>query len=171
MRRGFRACNVSQSRPALVRAEGRTLETKTSAVFTNRRTASAPAGFFKSRQIERLLRLKFKNFPGMPGLRPPLARFRSKSPEGGSTLITSAPWSASVRVQMGPITTDVRSIMRIPSREPPLTPIHPQRCRGGLAPDCSWLPSPWGQPWLDPRYAPPSRPWSAPVGRNRCRGR
>ena len=39
---------------------------------------------------------------------------RTSSPAGGSTLITSAPWSARICVQKGPPSTRVRSITRRP---------------------------------------------------------
>src|SRR5580692_1483343 len=40
------------------------------------------------------------------------------SPSSGSTLMTSAPWSASSMVQNGPASICVRSTMRTPSRAP-----------------------------------------------------
>ena len=43
---------------------------------------------------------------------------RVRSPEGGSTLITSAPRSASTRPQIGPEKIRVRSTTRMPSSGP-----------------------------------------------------
>jgi len=42
-------------------------------------------------------------------------------------LITSAPWSARVRVHIGPTTTEVWSITRMPSSGPPA-----KSCSSGL---------------------------------------
>src|SRR5262249_18804445 len=44
------------------------------------------------------------------------------SPSSGSTLMTSAPWSASSMVQNGPASIWVRSTMRMPSRAPAALP-------------------------------------------------
>jgi hypothetical protein len=45
-------------------------------------------------------------------------RWRTRSPPGGSTLITSAPWSASIMVPSGPEIIEVVSRMRMPSSGP-----------------------------------------------------
>src|SRR5262245_14715484 len=54
----------------------------------------------------------------MPSWRAPWARVRRRSPAGGSILMTSAPWSASVREQIGPTTTEVWSMTRMPASGP-----------------------------------------------------
>ena len=43
---------------------------------------------------------------------------RTMSPAGGSTLMTSAPWSASIMVATGPEIMAVRSTIRIPASGP-----------------------------------------------------
>jgi len=66
------------------------VETSTSADAISRSTASRPAGFFRSRQMLRLLRLVLRKTGPMPAWRVgPISRVTS--PSGVSTLITSAP--------------------------------------------------------------------------------
>ena len=74
-----------------------------SAVPIRATAVSRSAGFFKSRTIERLLRLRDAKF----SLKPPDSggHCRNVSPPGGSTLMTSAPISASSIPQKGPAAT------------------------------------------------------------------
>ena len=65
----------------------------------------------------RLPRLTLTNTPLMPGTGP-TEMYRVLSPCGGSTLITSAPMSAMIWVQYGPITIAVRSTTRTPAIGP-----------------------------------------------------
>src|SRR5512139_1073056 len=58
---------------------------------------------------------------------------RVMSPSGGSTLITSAPRSHSIRVQCGPLRTRVRSRTRIPASGP-----EPCGAADGAGCDCGW---------------------------------
>jgi hypothetical protein len=64
-------------------------------------------------EIERLLRLKAAKYHESPSLMTPCPRSGSPTP-GVSTLITSAPISASIIVQNGPARMRVRSTTRIP---------------------------------------------------------
>src|SRR5260370_39929344 len=54
----------------------------------------------------------------MPGVLPGLPIWRTASPSGASTLITSAPWSASSMVPYGPRMMLVRSTILMPSSAP-----------------------------------------------------
>src|SRR4029453_13687948 len=80
---------------------------------SRRRNASCPAADFRSRTMPRLPRLTALK-PGLSVPRAPAIR-RVASPEGGSTLITSAPMSHSCIAQKGPAITCVTSSTRIPS--------------------------------------------------------
>ena len=83
----------------------------TSAVGIRRFRTSAPSRVFRSRTMERLLRLLLRNEAEKPPRR--LAAVRVWSPPCGfSTLITSAPWSASNIVAEGPEIIEVRSTIR-----------------------------------------------------------
>src|SRR5215210_2487210 len=88
----------------------------TSAVAASRFSASSAAGSLRLRTIERLLRLLLRKFAENPPRRLPPARVWS--PSGGSTLITSAPWSPRIIVASGPDTFEVRSTMRYPCNGP-----------------------------------------------------
>ena len=83
----------------------------TSAPAISRFSASTPSGAFRSSTIERLLRLLLRNEAEYPPRRLAAARVWSP-PCGFSTLMTSAPWSASSIVADGPDTIEVRSTMR-----------------------------------------------------------
>src|SRR6267142_2413984 len=96
-------------------APGRLFCTNTSALATSRASASAAPLFFTSSTSERLLRFTVANVGESPAT-PPM--WRRMSPGGGSTLITSAPWSASTRVASGPAITWLKSITRNPSSAP-----------------------------------------------------
>src|ERR1700757_4274777 len=89
----------------------------TSAVSTSPRSACVPASVCRSSTTLRLPRLTLTNTPLMPGAGP-TEMYRVLSPCGGSTLITSAPMSAMICVQYGPITIAVRSITRTPVSGP-----------------------------------------------------
>src|SRR6201999_2142594 len=89
----------------------------TSAVSIRARNAHAPASVCRSSTTLRLPRLTLTKTPLMPGAGP-TDMYRVLSPCGGSTLITSAPISAMICVQYGPITIAVRSITRTPANGP-----------------------------------------------------
>ena len=82
----------------------------TSAVAINLRINSIPSGVFISTAILFLLRLNMGKKPA-----PEPIKFLVLSPSIGSTLITSAPKSAKIIPQVGPITICVNSTTRIPS--------------------------------------------------------
>src|ERR1700693_1191695 len=69
-----------------------------------------PSGDWRSSTTLFLLRLKARKNP-----MPSPGRLRVLSPPGGSILITSAPRSARIIPQVGPITMCVNSITRMPS--------------------------------------------------------
>src|SRR5690625_2684606 len=89
----------------------------TSAVSISARSAVFPASVRRSNTTERLPRLTLTNTPLRPGAGP-TEMYRVVSPSGGSTLITSAPISAMIWVQYGPITIAVRSTIRTPASGP-----------------------------------------------------
>jgi len=71
---------------------------KMSAVAISWRSAARPASSFRSSVTERLLRLKATNIGPMVGEWGALPEVRWRSPDGSSTLITSAPRSPRVWV-------------------------------------------------------------------------
>src|SRR6185436_19635340 len=91
-------------------APGRKFSVRTSAVPNNCNAIAFPSG--RARSIARLflLRLKTGKNPA-----PAASRRRVLSPASGSTLITSAPRSASTRPHEGPITMCANSTTRTPS--------------------------------------------------------
>src|SRR5215471_18645873 len=114
---GDAARTASSPTPRRSATPGRKFWTKTSAPATSRISACNPAAVFRSRTIERLLRLLFRNDAVNPARRLPPARVASP-PSGASTLITSAPWSPRIIVASGPATFDVRSTTRYPCNGP-----------------------------------------------------
>src|SRR3970040_545999 len=107
---GFRALSFSYENPSLSSAPGRKFSVTTSLLSISLKTISRPSG--RCRSIARLflLRLKTGKNPA-----PAPSRRRVLSPAGGSTLMTSAPRSASTRPQDGPITMGANSHPRMPS--------------------------------------------------------
>src|SRR5205807_4202566 len=108
----------------------------------SRNNTSLALGCFRSRVIERLLRLLLRN----PAVNPPrrLAPERVESPmPGASTLITSAPWSARIIVASGPETFEVRSTMRYPWSGPGMAHLSRLAC-GNMAD-----PAPSGTPYKE----------------------
>src|ERR1700722_4085924 len=92
---------------------------RTSACSSRRNTTSRPCGFERSRATPRLLRLTpMKYDAASPWKGGP--QVRVSSPCGGSTLITSAPWSPSICVQYGPPSTRERSTTLMPASAPVL---------------------------------------------------
>src|SRR5215207_6766716 len=83
-----------------------------STVFTSAFTALIASGFLRSSAIQRLPALSWPNMVPAP-LRC-TGRLRISSPSGASTLITSAPMSASRRVQCGPAMVVEKSSTRTP---------------------------------------------------------
>src|SRR5579875_1089347 len=84
---------------------------------TIRLSSSVPREVLRSIAMERLLRLTLTKIGESPFGPAPCER--AKSPAwGGSTLITSAPWSARIIVAIGPATACVKSIIRTPLSGP-----------------------------------------------------
>src|SRR5918996_1404101 len=102
--------SLSNEKPSLLSAPGRKFSVKTSAFLSSRRTSSLPSGFCRSTARLFLLRLNTGKKPA-----PAASRRRVLSPASGSTLITSAPRSASTSPQEGPITMCANSTTRTPS--------------------------------------------------------
>src|SRR3954463_4008734 len=89
----------------------------TSASSSRRKSTSRPCGLERWRTMPRLLRLTpMKYEAASPWNGGP--HVRVSSPCGGSTLMTSAPWSPSIWVQYGPPSTRERSITLMPARAP-----------------------------------------------------
>src|SRR5918992_3212348 len=89
----------SYEKPSLSSAPGRKFSVSTSAFLRSRSTSSRPSGFCRSTARLFLLRLNTGKKPA-----PAASRRRVLSPASGSTLITSAPRSASTSPQDRPIT-------------------------------------------------------------------
>src|SRR6476620_9717166 len=83
----------------------------TSALAHRSRATCAPSGLRRSSAMLFLLRLNIGKKPA-----PAPSRWRVRSPSIGSTLITSAPRSASTMPQVGPMTMWVNSTTRSPFR-------------------------------------------------------
>src|SRR5207302_6503756 len=101
---------IAYEKPSLSRAPGRKFSVRTSAVFSSFRTMRFPSGRARSTARLFLLRLNTGKKPA-----PAASSRRVLSPASGSTLITSAPRSASTRPQDGPITMCANSTTRTPS--------------------------------------------------------
>src|SRR6267378_6904005 len=110
MRRGFRSRSAEYEKPSLSSAPGRKFSVSTSLRSTSRNTRSRPSGCLRSTAKLFLLRLNTGKKPA-----PACSRRRVLSPSSGSTLITSAPRSASSRPHEGPITMCANSTTRTPS--------------------------------------------------------
>src|SRR6267378_1589264 len=110
MRRGFRSRSAEYEKPSLSSAPGRKFSVSTSLRSTSRSTRSRPSGCLRSTAKLFLLRLKTGKKPA-----PACSRRRVLSPSSGSTLITSAPRSASSSPHEGPITMCANSTTRTPS--------------------------------------------------------
>src|SRR5687767_4708732 len=115
--RGFTPLTSAYPMPSRSATPGRKLSTITSASRNRFVSRSRPSDCLRSRTTLRLFRLSARNgalsSPFICNRRPPIARERS--PSGGSTLMTSAPRSASNIVQNGPAMTCDRSTTRTPS--------------------------------------------------------
>src|SRR5687767_1991479 len=107
---GFSFDSASYENPSLSSAPGRKFSVSTSAFFSSLRTRSRPSGFCRSTARLFLLRLNTGKKPA-----PAASSRRVLSPASGSTLITSAPRSASASPQEGPITMCANSTTRTPS--------------------------------------------------------
>src|SRR5450432_4466022 len=105
--RGLRFFTDSKSTPRRLVTPGRMFSTTTSAASASRIRISRPSSVFRFSVMARLLRCRF--WKSEPSRRPSISS-GSPSPGGGSTRITSAPQSASVRTQDGPARAKVRSI-------------------------------------------------------------
>jgi hypothetical protein len=82
----------------------------TSALAASLRATAAPSGLCRSIAMLFLLRLNIGKKPA-----PAPSRWRVRSPSIGSTLMTSAPMSASTMPQVGPMTMWVNSTTRSPA--------------------------------------------------------
>src|SRR3954468_22312348 len=110
MRRGLRSGSVEYEKPSLSSAPGRKFSVRTSLRSSSRSTSSRPSACLRSTAKLFLLRLNTGKKPA-----PACSRRRVLSPSSGSTLITSAPRSASASPQEGPITMCANSTTRTPS--------------------------------------------------------
>src|SRR5260221_6171807 len=106
----FSFCNFSYEKPSRPSAPGRKFSVRTSDVLINFKTNPLPSGWARSTARLFLLRLKIGKKPA-----PAASRRRVLSPASGSTLMTSAPRSASTRPQEGPMTMCANSATRTPS--------------------------------------------------------
>src|SRR5690349_17769541 len=110
MSRGLRSCRARYEKPSLSSAPGRKFSVSTSLRSRRRRTRSRPSACLRSTARLFLLRLKTGKKPA-----PACSSRRVLSPSSGSTLITSAPRSARMSPQEGPITICENSTTRTPS--------------------------------------------------------
>src|SRR6267142_5669245 len=110
MSRGLRCASAAYEKPSLSSAPGRKFSVSTSLRSTSLSTRSRPSGCLRSIARLFLLRLNTGKKPA-----PACSRRRVLSPSSGSTLITSAPRSASMRPHEGPITMCANSTTRTPS--------------------------------------------------------
>src|SRR6266702_223065 len=119
IRCGCRLRNSSVPSPCLSSWPSRKFSRNTSAVSSSLCMVSRSSAFSMSSTTLRLPRLNSgKNAVPMP------PRERVLSPEGGSTLITSAPNCARIMPQVGPMTMWVISTMRTPSSGNPVSVMH-----------------------------------------------
>jgi hypothetical protein len=105
--RGLRFLTDSKSTPSRLVTPGRMFSTTTSAFSASFIRTSRPSAVFRFSVMARLLRCRF--WKSEPSRRPTNSPASPLS-GGGSTRITSAPQSASVRTQDGPARARVRSI-------------------------------------------------------------
>src|SRR5919109_4268925 len=110
MRRGLRSVSAACEKPSLSSAPGRKFSVSTTLRSRRRSTRLRPSGCLRSTAKLFLLRLNTGKKPA-----PACSRRRVLSPSSGSTLITSAPRSASMRPHEGPITMCANSTTRTPS--------------------------------------------------------
>src|SRR3954447_19941177 len=114
---GRTAATSSYVAPRRVSGPGRRLVTNTSQVAARRSRMSRPRASLRSIAMLRLLRSRLSEIPERYGCGPgPIARL--VSPVADSMVMTSAPRSPRIWVAIGPITTEVRSSTRTPSRAP-----------------------------------------------------
>src|SRR5688572_4878410 len=107
---GFSLERASKEKPSLSSAPGRKFSVSTSACRSSLTTSARPASFCRSTARLFLLRLNTGKKPA-----PAASSRRVLSPARGSTLMTSAPRSASASPQEGPITMCANSTTRTPS--------------------------------------------------------
>src|SRR5919197_1063367 len=110
MRRGLLSRRLSYPKPSLSSAPGRKFSVSTSLRSMSFSTRERPSGCLRSMAKLFLLRLNTGKKPA-----PACSRRRVLSPSSGSTFMTSAPRSASMRPQEGPITMCANSTTRTPS--------------------------------------------------------
>src|SRR5581483_3280678 len=110
MSRGLRSCSAPYEKPSLSSAPGRKFSVSTSLRSMSFSTSARPSGCLRSTAKLFLLRLNTGKKPA-----PACSRRRVLSPSSGSTLMTSAPRSASIRPHDGPITMCANSTTRTPS--------------------------------------------------------
>src|SRR5882762_9602948 len=110
MSRGFLSLRCLNENPSLSSAPGRKFSVSTSLRSISLSTRSRPSECLRSTARLFLLRLNTGKNPA-----PACSSRRVLSPSSGSTLITSAPRSASIMPQEGPITMCANSTTRTPS--------------------------------------------------------
>ena len=115
-RPGLASRSAASPSPIFVSWPGRKFSTSTSAVRTRSSTIALAFACFRLSVTERLLRACMDHQGATPSTCWP--HCRTGSPPGGSTLTTSAPRSASSRVQKGAATKWPSSTTRRPARGP-----------------------------------------------------
>src|ERR1700735_3723896 len=118
MRRGFHFATSSYSRLSRLRAGCGVLTMSTSAHSTSRLRTSGALGDFRSSEIPRLLRFaKCQGYASLDcGCGGILCPTLQVSPEGGSTLMTSAPKSDRITAALGPAIKLARSTTLSPEK-------------------------------------------------------
>ena len=147
---GFTASRTSGSSPSASSFPGRKFSTRTSAVSSNLRRTEIPSSDFRSRTIVRFPRPTIfqNNVTSSEGSRHPMSRTVSPVP-GRSTLMTSAPKSASCRAHPGPARTVEISTTR-------------RSDRGGFGTRQTLT---GGDQWLDTHFLTNQEYW---IARRRC---
>ena len=134
MIRGLIRDSSACDRPSASSVPGLKFASTTSACRTRSRKSRPPASLRRSRPRPRLLRCPHAKEAFIP---PPRRVWRSPSGKAEfSTLITSAPWSASSRPSSAPNTITPRSRTRRPDSGPPSSP-SPRPRTGGSGRDAS----------------------------------
>src|SRR5579863_7054487 len=115
---GLPALTDSYSRPYLARPPGLKFCTNTSARPASVLARARSRSFFRSSATDRLFRLMARKYVETPSSVTGGIQERVSSPAGLSTLIKSAPRSASSIVQYGPASTREKSAMSSPDSGP-----------------------------------------------------
>ena len=115
-KRGLTAESSRYPSPHFSNPPGRKFSTTTSHFAASSETTSCPSGLRRSTQMSALLRKMLAAYSEVPCSRLPMVR--TGSPSAGSTLMTSAPKSASNLPQNGPATVEPISSTRYPASGP-----------------------------------------------------